>query len=91
MTRGDYMNILRSITADECIGAVKSANISRLGDLLYEFNHNLNGYVLKTTDGKDFTQPYIHIYIKLLLGFDTNYDIAIISFHDPLDNDINLD
>lgn len=77
----DYLAIVKSIKPNEFYGAVKSKNIDRLGVPLYEFKHNTQGYKLKYS-GQSISADII-IYIKLIVNYDSDYNIAIVSFHDP--------
>ena len=83
MTDEDYEAIIKDIKLNEYIGTVKSASKERLGKLLYEFIHDPNGYELKYSH--QVIKDDIKIYIKLFLDYKNEYNIAIVSFHDPLD------
>lgn len=83
MVPADYLAILKSVTADECIGAVKSVDTRRLGTLLYEFIHDPEGYKLKYSDQQ--IEDDVKIYIKVLPNYQNDLTIAIVSFHDPED------
>ena len=77
----DYLAIVKSIKPNEFYEAVKSKNQDRLGIPLHEFKHDPQGYKLKYS-GQSIPTDII-IYIKLIIDYDSDYNIAIISFHDP--------
>ncbi len=77
----DYLAIVKSLKPSEFYGAVKSKNRDRLGIPLYEFKHDPQGYKLKYS-GQTIPTDII-IYIKLIIDYDSDYNIAIVSFHDP--------
>ena len=89
MQRVDYLNIVHDLKQEEFRCALKSANEKRLGVILYEFIHTVNSYKLQNFD---FTiDGPIDIYIKLIPNYNEKYNVAIISFHDPLDSDFGAD
>lgn len=79
----DYLNIIKQVTSDELKGAIKSYRPERLGIVMYEFIHDLNGYKLKYS-GQEL-EGDIKIYIKIIPHYANKLNIAVISFHDPLD------
>ena len=83
MVSDDYLNIIKQITPNELYGAVKSFRPERLGIIMYEFIHDPKGYKLEYS-GQQIDDD-IKIYIKLIPHYANKYNIAVISFHDPLD------
>lgn len=81
MVDDDYLNIIHDIKPNEFKRALKSYEKDRLGVPLYEFIHDPNGYELKYSKQK--IEAKIIIYIKLLVNYDGDFNVAIISFHDP--------
>lgn len=83
MFADDYMNIIKSITPEELSNGRKSSRSQRLGIIMYEFIHTCKGYKLLYVD--QYIDQDVKIYVKLIPHYANKYNIAVISFHDPLD------
>lgn len=84
MVKSDYLGILHSLTKNDFLRAIKSSDTKRLGILLYEFKFD-RGYKLKHDDYE--IKNGLEIYIKLIPHYQEQYNIALVSFHDMLDEE----
>ena len=85
MDKADYLNILKSVRADECISKFNGVKKNK-GTELFVFMHPGNGYRLtKQQDSpeKQIITDDIKIYIKVSVKPATNQVVSIVSFHDP--------
>lgn len=80
ISQADYLAIVKRLTYSDFKRAIKSADLDRLGILLHEFICTVKGYKLKFSEG--YFPENVKIYIKIIPHYASQYNIAIISFHD---------